>query len=1084
MIHTLPGNRLEHLVDPLATLLAMPVDNPLEPDRILVQHPGMAHWLNMRLAEHPQRRVAMNLEYPLPVTQMWSLIRAILGSDRVPERSAYQREVLAWRIFEQLGAPGVADDPVFAEPNRYWQAQSERQQPLRRFQLAEELADLYEQYQMYRPDWILAWDDGQGSDWQAQLWRRLVAAEPGHPLQLLEEARQRLAQPAEALPQRLFVFGINTLAPLWLEFMRAVSDHSGVDFHILYLNPSDEYWGDLVSEKQQARQRARWLAEHEGEDADLLPLEAGNPLLSGLGQQGQQFVRLLSEVADLETPLFTEPGDETLLAQLQRDVLHLRDGREAPAPHDDGSIEIVSAHSPLREVQALHDWLLHRFNEDPDLKPRDVVVMCPNVERYAPFVEAVFAGREEDLEENAPPLPCSIADRNPGLAEPATAAFLELLSLPDARFQVSQIIGWLQVPAIRARFGLDDEQVQRLTEWLQVAHVHWGLDADHKAQWVDGSASDRYSWGEGLERLLLGFAWGDEEVILGDRLLVPHIEGEDALILGRLIAFLRTLKAVRQEMRQSRTVPDWQAFLHERLRSAVFHSGGEHEAVQEDLREVIRELGEHAGRAGFKEAVPLSVIRHRVEGSLQVPARTGRQFLTGQVTVCSMVPMRSIPFRVIAVLGLNDGDFPRQRPPLGFDRMADDRPRPGDRSRRGDDRYLFLEALLSARDWLYLSYQGRDVRSNAERQPSLVLGELIAYLERATGWTRSRIRQLALQPFSADNYRREPGSFDSGWLRLARRVEPPQRRSDLPEPDLPEAVEVDTLLRDLAHPAATFARNRLSLYLEDRGAPELQDAEPFATDHLMRHRVETAVAACCLRGEPVEPVLRRARLSGELPEHAMIDEELVSWRTEAEAFAAQLAEHGVDAAVLVDQAVAIDAVTVTGRLPVRSDGTLVHWRLANPKGKDYLQLWLYHLLANAVAPRGSLGLYRGGDRELAEVRLPAFDREAARLALSGLLDRWRQALVRPLPFHVDLLGALAGVADRSDRESVQKALKRAWEGNPYSGQSGVGDDPYIQWFWGRGEGRTLEELADGIEAFYGDLLDALAAGAGDASEGG
>ena len=1072
MIHTLPGNRLEHLVDPLAQLLAMPVADPLQRDRIIVQHPGMARWLHMRLAEHPQRRVAMNLEYPLPANEMWALIRAVLGDERVPQRSPYQREILAWRLYELLGRDAVRQRPELAEPTRYWREQSRRQQPLRRFQLAEELADLYEQYQLYRPDWILAWDRGEGDSWQGVLWRMLTAEQPDHPLRLLEAARERLSSPAQPLPERLFVFGINALAPLWLDFMSEASQRGGVDFHILYLNPSDEYWGDLVSEKQEARQRARWLAGGGTDDGDALHLDAGNPLLSGLGHQGQQFVRLLSERADLETPLYLEPDGESLLAQLQRDVLHLRDGRQAPSEHCDDTVRVVSAHSALREVQALHDWLLHRFNEDATLTPRDVVVMCPNVEQYAPFVEAVFAGRDEALAETAPPLPSAIADRDPGAADPATAAFLELLSLPDARFQVSQVMSWLQVPAIRARFGLDPDAVAQVTEWLRAACIHWGLDAEHKAQWVGTGASGQHSWDQGLERLLLGFAWGDDEAIVGDRLLLPRVEGDDAVALGRLIELLRTLKALRAAMQQPRTIPEWQAFLHERLRSAVFQTGGEHEAVQEDLREVIRELGEHAGQAGFEEAVPLPVVRHVLERSLQAPGRTGRSFLTGQVTVCSMVPMRSIPFRIVAVLGLNDGDFPRQRPPLGFDLMADDPPRPGDRSRRGDDNYLFLEALLSARDRLYLSFQGRDVRTNAERQPSLVLAELMSYLEGATGWRREAdLRQLPLQPFERDNYRGAEPSFDPGWLRLAEPGEAPARRVELPPPERPEVLTLEALLTVLAQPAKAFARQRLGLHLEAADEPELVDEEPFGTDHLMRHQLQTRMVERRLAAEPVEPVVERARLSGELPEHAQAEQELEAWREQAEAFAEALQAEGAARVATV----AIDAdlaeLRVTGELPVRPDGRQLWWRLANPKGKDYLRLWLGHLLVNVQGGTETLGLYRGGEGELTRLCLAPLDPEDAREGLERLVGQWRLALCQPSALHADLLGALARVPDRQDQGQVRKALREAWEGNPHAGWTGVGQDPYMAWLWG-GE-LSLDAAAEELEAVYGDLLAAI-----------
>ena len=576
MIHVFPSNRLEHLAGALAALLNVPAASPLAPEHILVQHRGMQHWLSMQLAEHPQRGIAMNLQFPLPVRFMWTLIRTVLGEDAVPEASPYQREVLAWRIYDLLGRPSVTAEPPFLEPTRYWQQQTERQQPLRRYQLAEELADLYEQYLMYRPDWIEAWDrGGRGArepdareplHWQGLLWRMLAAEVPAHPVALLREAMRHLTQPVAGLPERFFVFGVNSLAPLWLDFLRALSEHQGVEIFLLYLNPSNEFWQEAASERQVARRRAHWLAEHDSEEGFID--EPGNPLITSFGQQGQQFVRLLADWADTETELFTEPAADTLLTTLQRDMFRFVDGREAPTPVSDDSITIASAHSALREVQGLHDWLLHRFNADPALKPRDVVVLCPSVEDYAPFVEAVFAGRYEGLGDDVPPLPCSIADRNPGDADPTIAAFLSLLALPDARLQVGQVLGWLQVPAIQQRAGITPVELVRIGHWLQAAAVHWGLDGEHRQEWVPGESGDDFTWAQGLERLLLGFAWGDEETVVGGRLLLPHVEGADALLLGRLCEFIDALQALRRDLREQRGVADWQQFLHDRLRLA------------------------------------------------------------------------------------------------------------------------------------------------------------------------------------------------------------------------------------------------------------------------------------------------------------------------------------------------------------------------------------------------------------------------------------------------------------------------------------------------------------------------------------
>ncbi len=1071
MLHTLPGNQLDVLVEPLATILSGPTSNPLQPDIIMVQHQGMQHWLSMKLAEHPDRQISMNLQFPLPVTQFWALIRQILGPKEVPESSTYRREVLIWRLDALLASDAIQNDPAFAEPTGYWQRQSAAQQAVRRFQLAGQLADLYEQYLLYRPDWILDWDAGRGEHWQAKLWQHLIAQPGGrgHPVRKAQQAIERIHQPDDTLPERLFLFGINALAPFWLDFLKALSDEAHIDVHVFYLNPSDEYWGDVVSEKQAAKQRARWVDTDETPD---LPPEVGNPLIANLGQQGQAFVKLLTERADLESPIFVEPEADTLLGQLQRDLLHLRDGREAPTEVNDHSICITRAHSALREVQGLHDWLLHQFNDRPDLTPKDVLVMCPNVEDYAPFVEAVFARRFDDLSEKVPPLPCSIADRNLKDADPTVAAFLDLLTLPDARFQVNQVIGWLRVPAIQAQFKLTPDDIDQLTRWLQAANVHWGLDAKHKQRWAGREVSDHFSWHQGLERLLLGFAWGDEEAIVGNRLLLPQVEGADALQLGRLMAFVDRLRTLAMELNRPRTAQEWQHFLKERLQLALFASEDAFDPAHDDLRKAIGDLGEHCMEAGYTADIPLTVIREVLQNGFAGSQSTGRQFLTGQITVCSMVPMRSIPFKVLAVLGLNDGEFPRQRPPLGFDLMANDKPRLGDRSRRGDDRYLFLEALLSAREALYLSYQGRDVNTNTERQPSLVLTELFGYLEASSGWRQGNIHTLPLQPFNPNNYiqgdhRPTWPSFDGHWLRLHKPLAEPETLTHLPEPDWPDTLSLDELIAFFDHPARQFARQRLGLFLGFDDRPELEDSEPFATDHLQRYLLQDTLvhSRLGLTDATTDQLLTRARLSGDLPDHPLVSPELDDWQAQAEHFADTLKEQGTEALTMEPIEVRVTGQTLTATLPRLPDGRLLFWRLADAKGKNYVRLWLHHLVANLASETGTLGLFRERKTdEVYELNFSPMDRDQAETELKKWLEVWKLGLQEPLPYNAEI--GLEMARPRTRGEYQPSHFERLWFGDMF--KPGLAEDAYMAWFWA--EPPEHEGLYEALTGLYEPMM--------------
>lgn len=496
----------------------------------------------------------------------------------------------------------------------------------------------------------------------------------------------------------------------------------------------------------------------------------GNPLLANFGQQGREFLALLQDYSTVNVDLFVKASDsydensqdnskekstERILHRIQNDILELNDATKAPAKLIDNSITVVSCHSALREVQALHDYLLHQFNDsaknnkniEDRLTPKDVLVMCPQIEQYAPYVSAVFTRGWQDLNDEVPPLPCSIADRSAKDSDPLIAAFSELLTLPDSRFQVSQLLSFIRLPAVANKFSINDEDCEKITLWLDQATVHWGLDKTHKAKLLGENVSNSFTWQQGLSRLMRGFAFSDSDCIYQEQLLLAAVEGDDAILLGQLMLFIEQLQSFTQQINTPRTATAWQRFLLNQL-ELLYATNNYFSSTQKSkdpvhliklqmnnqiensmaiIEQAISALVEYCLHAHFDEKIDLAIVVDFLNSHFS-QGDASRQFMVGQVTFCSMLPMRSIPFKVIAVLGLNDGEFPRQRQPLGFDLMAKNPVMLGDRSRRGDDRYLFLEAIISARHALYLSYQGRNIKNNNEKQPSLVLKELMDYL--------------------------------------------------------------------------------------------------------------------------------------------------------------------------------------------------------------------------------------------------------------------------------------------------------------------------------------------------------------------
>ena len=957
---------------------------------IVVQNAGMQHWLNLAIAQ--QRGISMNMRYALPAQFLWKLIRSLASDEKVPDQSPYSREVLCWRIHQLLAEDIVITDNDFSQATHYWRGQIDvnstgdntyqegKHAQLKRYQLATQLADLYEQYLIFRPQWLDNWQQGnfdlKGLEntatsehkWQGKLWCLLIEQLPYNPVELLNDAIANIKDKKDLIPPRISFFGLNTMAPMWLNFINALSEQ--VEVHFFHLNPCFSYWGDIISEKSAIAKLSQWS---DGVSADESNAHnfVGNPLLANLGQQGREFISMLQEYSTIDVELFEQASSDLLtpeqslpdrsatsvLHQLQNDILELSDAREQhesnsiDTQHDD-SIVITSCHSALREVQALHDYLLHQFNQDSSLTPKDILVMCPQIEQYAPYVNAVFTRGWQDIAGEVPPLPCSIADRSAKDSDPLVAAFTELLTLPDSRFGVSQLLAFLRLPAMANQFAINSEDLTKISAWLEQATVHWGLDGYHKKSLLGQQANASFTWQQGLSRLLRGFAYADHEQVYQQQLLLSNVEGSDGVLLGQLMLFIEQLHYFSENLQRSRTATQWQVFLLEQLShlfSRVDADNISHENSLMVIEQAIAGLVEHCHQANFTDDISLLIVldyltQHFSQGD------ASKQFMVGQVTFCSMLPMRSIPFKIIAVLGLNDGEFPRQRQPLGFDLMSLSKAELGDRSRRGDDRYLFLEAIISARKALYLSYQGRNIKNNNEKQPSLVVKELMEYLAQGYGWQFSKddsnkgnkegslegldaeeqdkplaIYQVAMQAFSPNNYRGKWPSFDANWLALGQGsisdtgvVSPELLSEKLSVASLITTTETLSLScqqlgRFYQHPAKMFAQQQLNLYFENNN-PLLEDVEPFSVNHLQSYLLRQDLLSVALTDKTTvtgaiehastqaqfEQVVTRAQLSGKFPDLPTMSNLFSDYQQDVVQFSEEINKLGCENPEIID----------------------------------------------------------------------------------------------------------------------------------------------------------------------------------------
>ncbi len=930
------AERSDVLVRRLAEVLADVPADPFTPDVVAVPSRGVERWiaqsLSTTLGAVPVTDgagadgICANVVFPSPGRLVRDALAAACRVD--PDEDPWTTHRLVWPLLEVVDAVagedwcrtlgrhlGVVSGGAGAAGGGSGADGSGRG---RRMAVAQKLAGLYSTYAAERPAMLLDWLQGKDTDgydgplapdlaWQAELWRRLRAHLGS------ESTAERLEPGCRALredpgvvdlPERFSVFGPTRLTTQQLTVLDALAE--GREVHLWLPHPSSGLWQHLQDDARPRRSRRR---------DDPTAATPRHPLVRSLGRDAREMqLRLgstLTPAADehLEAPAVPE----TLLGALQRDLHADRapavrsaesrspESRSPAETHrlgaDDTSIQVHTCHGRHRQVEVLREVLLGLLADDPTLELRDVIVMCPDVEAYAPLISAAFGVEsveaEDDRREGEPHpghrLTFRLADRSLRQTNPVLAVVARLLDLADSRLTASEVLDLVAMQPVRRRFGLDEDDLERVGDWVRRSGVRWGLDGESRAPYgLAGVAQN--TWRHGLDRILLGVAMDEDGLrSVGTALPLDDVDSTEVDLAGRLAELVDRLDAVIGMLGTEQPIDDWIAALSDAV--DAFTDVSPRDAWQVSQAKATL-AGAVAAAAGAPAALRLSDVRALL-GDRLAGRPTRANFRTGHLTICTMVPMRSVPHRVVCLLGLDDGVFPRSTRVDGDDVLARD-PRVGERDRRSEDRQLFLDAILAARERLVVLYTGADERTGAERPPAVPLGELLDVLERTAvvasdgaACVRDHVlRRHPLQPFDARNFvrgglpeqlrRGGPFSFDvasyEGSLTL--RDGQGQRQPFLADP-LPavgpagsagprEPVSLDALARFLEHPVRGFLRERLDVRTADQ-QDEPSDAVPVAPDNLELWQVGDRALRAGLAGHSRADAEHVERLRGELP---------------------------------------------------------------------------------------------------------------------------------------------------------------------------------------------------------------------------
>lgn len=1103
------SNQVDILKSLLVELIkSSPLNSPFKKEQILVQSPGMSQWLKMALAD--ELGIAANIEFPLPATFIWNMFVTVL--DDVPEKSAFNKEAMTWKIVQVL--PEKLELAEFSALKKYL---SDDGDGSRLYQLAEKIADVFDGYLVYRPEWIASWEAGKAvaeldgeQPWQPMLWQALydhtlmLNQSPYHRANLYEEFIDKLENYTDKfadLPERLFVFGISSLPPRYMDALKALGEH--MDVHLMFTNPCRYYWGEVRDRKFLARLEANsrkhleWCEDHSELSGESLQLKGsleqnladelhthvvGNGLLASMGKLGRDNMYLLSQLASNEIEAFVDIDRESLLQQIQADILNLEERQDdenlLSSSHknaidtDDLSLTLNGCHSPVREVEVLHDSLLRMFEQNPQLKPRDIIVMVADINAYSPAIQAVFGNAPSDRY-----IPYSISDRTAQQESPVLSSFLELVGLPFNRCHASELLELLETPEIMARFDLTDAEFGRLRLWIEEVGIRWGVDSGTATEF-DLPEMEQNSWLFGIQRMLMGYAMHESSGFYqsAEHIIAPYneVQGLDAELAGKLAEFISRIAFYRKELAGEKTASQWQACLYQ-MSDDFFLVQPEGEVAVQTIRDTLQHLSEQLDSACYQDKISLPVLTEYLQGKLS-SSSVSQRFLAGQVNFCTLMPMRSIPFDVVCLLGMNDGIYPRTVAPEGFD-LINGRSRAGDRSRRDDDRYLFLEALLSAQRTLYISYLAHSIQDNSELAPSILVSELLEYcganfclkgdeqLESDSSAQRL-ISNLTyhhpMVPYSRQAFSSDNPSYAAEWLAVAAGELAEKKAFVQPLDDYLASIEkpLELPLAELQRfwklPVRYFFNRRLKVYFES-SATDIIDEEPFILSGLDSYQLREEMLATMIGASEDEQLSQKSqfhslqRAKGSLPVGAFGELEFENNSDMTQALAAKLNElcnqPESDGEVNLEIALTESetCVRLTGWLKQRYSSGLVRYRCGRIRSQDWLAGWLDHLCAAAsdlVLPTHLIGYDNKSGIE--HKLLKPVDKAQALQWLSELTELYYQGMNQPLAYFPKT--AFTGI-ERQLKGKEDTESKMAQVFNDSYSFAGEGSDAYISRVW-------------------------------------
>lgn len=957
----------------LAEKLAETAPNdPFASQQIIVPNLDTARWFKLFAAE--KNEIAANLECLLPAEWLWRQIRKIYPD--LPEILPSDLQPMKWTLFELLSEP--EQRKKFEQLDRYVMNQPEERRVQALYQMAGQIASVFDEYLVYRPDMIIQWQQGQSGKedekWQAELWR------------LLNTRWKNFGNKKR-----------KNRAELYQEVMTKLSDQSlETDDSIYLLNPGLMPLPIIKMLKKIGEISDLYLYQIK---VSMQSKENLNELIQTTGREQERVDEVISyletnEVVDLQFEISNgSPLQSIQCSILEGDPVH----EISPENGKIDGIEIKSCHSQLREIEVLHRFLLEKFEEDDSLRPDDILVATPDLDSYRPYIKAVFDQSDDDL----PNIPYHAGYSHRNTETGIERTLIRLLNVVDSRFEFSDVMDLLMMKPVYQSYGISESDCHKLKGWIEENHVVWGMDANHRKEF-DQPEAELQTWSSAVRRGWFGNLLGGQagEFHQNTLLFLSIRTTNDQEIWAAFSGYLNTLNEMRKELKRKRTCREWCSWLMSKM-ELLFDVHSLQSIEWQRVIRLIDQIHEQVSVAECKEHVPYAIFRSELNAMIDRQKASGALFSRG-VTFSSMVPVRSIPFKVIALIGLNESTFPRKQTTPDFDLMAQN-PLPGERNRKNEDRNLFLESIMAAGEIHYCSYIGQSPVDNEKIPPSTIVSEWVGILSGASGVeSESIIERESLSGFSRSNFKSKK-NYSEVYLQTAKNIQAdnnaiPGLKLDQPIPleESDEPIILDDLVRFYNNPIQWFLQKRFEVSLRE---PD-REKDEFNLDNLEYHLHFQRIFGWVLNGMSDQQIHEYLVDSGSVPIGWGGQREVLDLRKKAQIAISEMKAGDLNPEeVSINISLGVGDEEIEGGIISYSKNRFVDVNPSGLSGKTAIRSWIPHLCVQLSSEFKEKSSMLFCDLKKGEPKLlffkPVDDPERM---LNDLIDLYRKGLAKPQPF--------------------------------------------------------------------------------------